>query len=345
MSLIASAIGAVERAPVPDVLTRVGIDLLVGRASRRLRDTADGVEAAFVDAMRHFPVALDTDAANAQHYELPPEFFAHFLGKHRKYSCCIYPAGVNSLDDAELAALRETVAHAGIADGQTILELGCGWGSLSLYLASTFPGAAITSVSNSHSQREFITAEAARRDLRNLTVVTCDMNEFDTPARFDRVVSVEMFEHMSNWRALLERARGWLTDDGRMFLHVFNHRTRSYRFDTADPSDWIAHHFFTGGIMPAFDLPARFPDLFEVEAQWRWSGAEYERTALDWLARFDAARDDIMPILERVYGHDAELWRRRWRLFFLATAGLFGHAGGREWGVGHYLLKPNRRAA
>ncbi|MDB5524994.1 MAG: cyclopropane-fatty-acyl-phospholipid synthase [Rhizobium sp.] len=340
MDMLAFAINAAERAPLPDGLTLAGIDFLVGRTKRKLSVATAETEAVFTTAMKHYPVAIHTDEANAQHYEVPSEFFALVLGPQRKYSSCLYRDASTTLAQAETFALAETVQHADIRDGQAILELGCGWGSLSLYLAEHFPQAKITSVSNSTSQREYIEGQAQERGLTNLTVLTQDMNVFATAETFDRIVSVEMFEHMSNWRILLERARTWLKEDGRMFLHVFTHKDRSYRFDTSDPSDWIAHHFFTGGIMPAFDLPHRFDDLFTVEQQWRWSGTHYRRTALDWLANFDRGIDSVDRILKRVYGADAVLWRRRWRLFFLATAGLFGHENGDVWGVGHYLLSP-----
>lgn len=343
MNLIASTIGAAERAPLPDGVTLAGISWLVERTKRRLEREHAHVrqdEDAFVAAMGDYPVAAHSDAANAQHYELPQAFFGLVLGAQRKYSCCLYPDETTTLDEAEIHALRETCAHAGLLDGQDILELGCGWGSLSLYMAQAYPNARITSVSNSQSQRAYIEGVAARRNLRNLTVITADMNDFATAQRFDRIVSVEMFEHMSNWRALLERARGWLVADGRLFIHVFTHRSRSYRFHHDDPADWIGKYFFTGGIMPAADLAHRFSDLFAVENEWRWSGTHYRRTAMDWLDNFDDNIDRIDPILRSVYGRDAGLWRRRWRLFFLATAGLFGHDGGSEWPIGHYLLKP-----
>jgi cyclopropane-fatty-acyl-phospholipid synthase len=339
MNMLALAINAAERAPLPDSLTLTGIDMLVGRTHRRL-EADDTAEETFAAAMRHYPVAIHTDEANSQHYELPAEFFALVLGPQRKYSSCFYPSKDTSLAAAETYALAETCMHAGIADGQSILELGCGWGSLSLYLAQHYRNARITSVSNSASQRAYIEELARQEGLDNLTVVTADMNVFRPDGHFDRIVSVEMFEHMSNWRLLLERARSWLNEDGRLFLHVFTHRNRSYRFDHADPADWIAQHFFTGGIMPAFDLPHRFADLFAVEAEWRWSGTHYRRTALDWLANFDREIVKVDAILKDVYGPDAALWRRRWRLFFLATAGLFGHRDGEVWGVGHYLLSP-----
>jgi cyclopropane-fatty-acyl-phospholipid synthase len=340
MNMLAFAISAAERAPLTDSMTLAGIDFLCARTKHHLSLISRDAENTFVEAMGSFPVATHTDEANRQHYEVPAEFFSLTLGPQRKYSCCLYPAPHTTLAEAETYALAETVEHAEIEDGNSILELGCGWGSLSLYLAKQFPNSRITSVSNSTSQREYILAMAQKHDLGNLTVITADMNYFTTDRRFDRVISVEMFEHMSNWRTLLERVRGWLNPHGKLFLHVFTHKDRSYRFNHQDPADWIARHFFTGGIMPAHDLPYRFANLLSVEKEWRWSGMHYRRTALDWLANFDREIDRIQPIFAKVYGRDSTLWQRRWRLFFLATAGLFGHDNGHVWGVGHYLLRP-----
>ena len=339
MTAVARAIGLVERTALPDRVTRAGIHALCARTRRRLAGNA-GAERAFAATMMHYPVATHTDDANAQHYELPAAFFGHVLGPARKYSCCYYEDGATSLAEAEQHALAISAERAGLADGQRILELGCGWGSLSLFMARMFPGARITAVSNSNSQRRHIESAAIAGGLTNLRVLTCDMNDFATEERFDRIVSVEMFEHMSNWRTLLERAHGWLERDGAMFVHIFTHRAHSYRFDHANRADWIAQHFFTGGIMPAHGLMAEFGDLFTIDDQWRWNGRNYARTAEDWLARYDRAIDRIRPILAEVYGADARLWERRWRLFFLATAGLFGHATGEEWGVSHYRLRP-----
>lgn len=237
----------------------------------------------------------------------------------------------------------QTAEHAGLEDGQDILELGCGWGSLSLWMAARYPRARVTSVSNSHSQRAYIVGEAERRGLGNLTVLTSDMNDFSTERTFDRVVSVEMFEHMANWRLLLSRARGWLSPEGRAFIHVFSHARTPYRFDHDDPSDWIAQHFFTGGLMPSHGLMHLFPESFSVEREWRWSGDHYRRTAEAWLDNYDVHAEEIGDILRDVYGDQAALWRRRWRLFFLATSGLFGHDGGSAWGVSHYRLAPAPR--
>lgn len=338
MSLAAAALQAFEGAPVPDPLRRAAVGYLVGSAARRMSG-GDPAEAAFAAEMARRPIAEHVEAANDQHYELPAAFFQKVLGPHLKYSSCLFGPG-DDLGAAEARALEETCAHADLADGQDILELGCGWGSLSLWMAAAYPNARITAVSNSASQRAFIEGQAAARGLTNLTVVTCDMNDFEAPGAFDRVVSVEMFEHMSNWRALLTRVRGWLKPQGRAFIHVFTHATTPYRFDVEDRTDWIAQHFFTGGVMPSHDLMRQFGDLFTVEHDWRWSGVHYQKTAEAWLANYDRNAAQIWPVLKQVYGSQARLWSRRWRLFFLATSGLFGHAHGSEWGVSHYRLAP-----
>ncbi len=337
MSALVLAINAFEGAPLPDPVRRAAVRFLVDGARRDLsRSPGDEV---FAREMAEGPIALDVQAANDQHYELPPAFFERILGPRLKYSSCLYPTGRETLAQAEIMALAETCAHADLKDGQDILELGCGWGSLSLWMAEALPNSRILSVSNSAPQRAFIENRARALGLSNLQVVTADMNDFATDRGFDRVVSVEMFEHMTNWGKLLGRVRGWLKPDGRLFLHVFSHRSASYRFDAADPSDWIAQHFFTGGIMPSHGLIRQFEDLFELEDDWRWSGTHYARTADDWLANYDRNADEIGEVLREVYGPQAKLWGRRWRLFFLATAGLFGHAGGFHWGVSHYRLR------
>ena len=337
MSLTQTVTRLAERAPIPDSITRGAIAFFVDRARRELaQGRAD--DAAFVRDMENRPIAVSTAEANAQHYEVPSAFFRLVLGPRLKYSSCLYESPDATLAEGEERALAETCVHAGLADGQRILELGCGWGSLSLWMAAHYPRATIVSVSNSRSQRQEIEARAAAMGLTNLTVITADMNDFQPEGVFDRVVSVEMFEHMSNWRNLLARVATWLAPDGRLFLHVFTHRDRPYRFEADD--DWIARYFFTGGLMPSHGLIRGFGDLFEVEQEWRWSGDHYRRTANHWLANFDANVSEIMPILRATYGDDANLWARRWRLFFLATAGLFGARGGDVWGVSHYRLRP-----
>ena len=343
MSFANVTIRRLQDAPFPDFIARPAIDSLVSEARKRLDREAPHDEAVFARDMAGRAIAEHTAAANEQHYELPPEFFEICLGARLKYSCCLYPAVDTTLDEAEEAALAETCTHAGLADGQRVLELGCGWGSLSLWMAERYPKSRITAVSNSHGQRQHIETQAKARGLTNLTVITCDMNDFTPNAGgggFDRIVSVEMFEHMANWRALLTRGHGWLKPDGRMFIHIFTHRDAPYRFDHTDSGDFIAQHFFTGGVMPSRGLMRQFPDLFRVEQEWTWNGAHYQRTADHWLANMDANGDRVMELMRETYGADAGLWRRRWRRFYLATAGLFGNDGGNTWAVSHYLLKP-----
>lgn len=339
MSVIANAVNRMQDAPFPDFVTRPAIALLVANARRRLVSPPDGVEAAFAQEMAARPVAEFTEAANEQHYELPARFFELCLGPYRKYSSGFFPTATSTLEEAEAEALRQTCEHADILDGQDILELGCGWGSLSLWMAERYPGSRITSVSNSKSQKAEIDAIASRRGLGNLTVITADMNVFQTEQVFDRIVSVEMFEHMANWRALLTRARAWLRPEGRMFIHVFSHVNSPYRFEVSDNSDFIAQHFFTGGIMPSHGLMHQYPDLFEVERDWRWSGTHYQRTADLWLENFDRNEVEIRGLMQSVYGDQASLWMRRWRRFYMATSGLFGDSNGQVWGVSHYRMK------
>ena len=340
MTIIAAAISAAERLPLPDGVLRAGIAALVERTARRLGHVPDGAAASFATAMRGQPIALFPRDANVQHYEVPSAFFEQVLGPQLKYSCCLYPVADTTLAQAEEFALAETALHADLADGQEILELGCGWGSLTLWMAERFPTARITAVSNSAPQRVHIERRAAERGLVNLQVITADMNNFAIARRFDRVVSVEMFEHMSNWPLLLANVHGWLRRDGRLFLHVFSHQATPYSFDHRDSADWIAQHFFTGGIMPSHNLIRHVAEHYRLEGEWRWSGTHYQRTAQDWIARMDDRGEAVDAVLRATYGQDWVLWRRRWRLFFLATAGLFGARDGTEWGVSHYRLRP-----
>ena len=341
------AIAWTERGVVPDLLVRPGIRRLL---AQRLREIQAGSPAdaaalteAFAAAMRHAPVAPLAHKANEQHYELPPEFFGEVLGRRRKYSACWWPAGVRDLDGAEEAALAATCERARLADGQRILELGCGWGSLTLWMAERYPFARITAVSNSHSQRSHIQREAARRGLHNVEVITCDVAAFEPGVRFDRIVSVEMFEHLRNWPEMFRRVAGWLAPGGRFFLHVFAHRAVPYPFEERDASDWMTRHFFAGGMMPSDDLALRFQDDLALLARWRWDGTHYARTAEAWLANMEARRARVWPILEHTYGREAAgLWWMRWRLFFLACAELFGYADGGEWWVSHYLFAARR---
>jgi cyclopropane-fatty-acyl-phospholipid synthase len=339
-----TVIGLVERGYVPDSVVRAGI-------RDRLRKTLAGLpggdceaaiahKKAFVAMMDASPVAEVPDRANEQHYEVPAAFFDAVLGPRRKYSCCWWPDDVTDLAGAEEASLAATAERAGIGDDMDVLELGCGWGAFSLWCAERFPRSRFTAVSNSSSQRAFILGEAERRGITNLTVITADMNQFKAPARYDRIVSLEMFEHMRNWRTLFERVSGWLMDHGRFFMHIFCHREHPYPYEDTGPDDWMSHYFFAGGIMPSDDLPLWFQDHLRLVDRWRWDGRHYERTLNAWLALMDGARQQVWPILEETYGVDqAAIWRQRWRLFFMACAELFGLEKGQEWYVGHYLFE------
>jgi cyclopropane-fatty-acyl-phospholipid synthase len=345
MSAVAqAALGWVEQGLLPDAVIRAGIRRL---CERRLGEiAADDCERAaaaadrLVRAMDGSPMALVPELANEQHYEVPADFFGLVLGPHRKYSSAWWPPGANDLAGAEAAALASTCERAGLADGQDILELGCGWGSLTLWMAGRYPGSRITAVSNSRSQRAWIESEAARRGIANVRVLTADMNGFDAGARFDRVVSVEMFEHMRNWRAMFARVHGWLVPGGRFFMHVFCHRSTPYLFLDRGPSDWMGRHFFSGGMMPSDDLALRFQGALSLLGRWRWDGRHYERTANAWLDNLDARRSTALPVLARCYGEaQAEQWLQRWRIFFMACAELFGFRNGQEWWVSHYLFE------
>ena len=345
MSAAASrAIDWAERGLVPDVVIRSGIRRLLKQRLKEIRaDETEHHAAAmseFIAMMDRSTLAPVPHKANEQHYEVPAEFFGAALGPNRKYSSCFWERGTKTLAAAEVAALKATCERAGLADGQSILELGCGWGSLTLFMAGRYRKARITAVSNSSSQREYITGEAQRRGLSNVQVITRDMNEFTTDERYDRIVSVEMFEHMRNYRRLFERLHDWLIPGGRFFMHIFVHRAVPYEFVDQGAGDWMSRHFFAGGIMPGSDLPLAFQDHLHLVERWHWSGTHYARTANAWLANIDARRADILPVLARTYGAGAaEQWFHRWRMFFMACAELFAYRGGREWLVAHYLFE------
>ncbi len=334
-----SAIELAESGLLPDPMIRAGIRrMLAGRLEEEAGAAAE--RARWREGLALAPLTVHADAANAQHYEVPAALFERMLGPRLKYSSCLWPEGVETLAAAEEAMLSLTAERAGIADGQRILELGCGWGSLCLYLAERFPNARITALSNSASQRAFILARAARIGLANLEVVTADIADFDTTDRFDRVVSVEMFEHVRNHARLMRRIAGWLEPGGALFVHVFAHRRFAYPFEDEGPATWMARHFFTGGLMPSVDLiPSAAGPLTHEETR-LVDGRHYQRTLEAWLANLDAARGAVLPVLADLHGAEAaRLWLQRWRIFLMACAELFGFRGGQEWLVAHYRFR------
>ena len=331
-----------ERGLLPDWLVRIGIRRLL--RDRLRQEHADDPEVS-AERLRTWiarcdasPIAIDTRAANEQHYEVPAAFYEKVLGRHRKYSSGYWHAPTTTLDEAEAAMLELSCQRAELRDGMRVLDLGCGWGSMSLWIARHYPNCRVVGISNSASQRADILARAEAEGLTNVDIVTCDVNDFAAPGRFDRIVSIEMMEHTRNWRLLLERCAGWLAPRGKMFVHVFTHRTVGYPFADEGEDDWMARHFFTGGQMPADAQMLHFQDHLALQAHWRVPGTHYQRTAEAWLQNFDRHRAALRPVLRETYGERAAAMEQLWRVFFLACAELWGYARGTEWFVSHYLL-------
>jgi cyclopropane-fatty-acyl-phospholipid synthase len=332
----ASALRLVDRGLVPDPLIRVGIRKLLRERLESERRNAIPPDA-WIERLRREPVSSEPEAAKAQHYEVPSRFFELVLGPRLKYSSGYWPAGVDTLAASEEAMLGLAASRAGLADGQRILDLGCGWGSIALWMAERFPASEIEALSHSRSQGEWIAREAARRGLPNVRHRLADVGSLELDGGFDRVVSVEMFEHMRNYETLLERISRWLRPDGELFVHIFCHRELAYTFEDSGPDDWMARHFFTGGLMPAYDLLPRFDRHLACQERWLVDGTHYQRTCEAWLANLDRHRPEIEALFERTYGAgQGSTWVERWRVFFLACAELFGFAGGSEWQVAHY---------
>jgi cyclopropane-fatty-acyl-phospholipid synthase len=314
-----------ERIREEEVAARIGFEkYLEGR-------TAD---------LNNSQIAILTEKANEQHYEVPSEFYFKCLGPRLKYSSCYYPKGNESLAQAEEEMLKLYEERAQIVDGMKILELGCGWGSLTLWLAQRFPNSLVTGVSNSHGQREFIENRAREWGLNNVRIITHDINTLEMSEQFDRVVSVEMFEHMRNYRGLFEKISTWMRADAKMFVHVFCHKQFCYPYETEGASNWMGRYFFSGGYMPSVDLFYKFNEHLRINQRWLVDGTHYEKTSRDWLQNLDQAKAEVLPILAKAYGKDnANMWFQRWRVFFLSCAELFGYKEGKEWMLAHYLFE------
>jgi len=327
-----------ESGLIPDLVVRAGIRHLLGkRLAQEQRQPQD--QDALLASLAEGPVAVAQDEANEQHYEVDSRFYQQVLGPHLKYSSALWPRGCDSLGAAEEAMLALTCERAELDNGQEILELGCGWGSLTLWMAAHYPGSRVTAVSNSATQKEWIMARAVERGLDNVRVITADVTVYAPEQPFDRVVSVEMFEHMRNHRELMRRTRDWLKPGGKLFVHVFCHRDLTYLFETEGESNWMGRYFFTGGMMPAYDWLPRCADSLTLQQQWAVNGTHYGRTLEAWLALADRERKALIPLLEECYGSgQGALWLQRWRMFFMACAELFNYGEGEEWFVAHYLF-------
>ncbi|MFG1501254.1 cyclopropane-fatty-acyl-phospholipid synthase family protein [Halobacteriovorax sp. XZX-3] len=331
---------AAERGYIPDPLIRMGIRKLIKQRKDEINKNLEFHKSGIINDFNKSLIAEDVDKANEQHYELPPEFFKLVLGANLKYSSALFDNGITSLDEAESAMLEKYCERAQIFDGMDILELGCGWGSLSLFLARKFPNSKITAISNSNGQREFIEERIKERSLNNLEIKTCDINDFNIENKFDRIVSIEMFEHMRNYNSLFKKVASWLKDDGRLFIHIFCHKDASYFFETQGEDNWMGRYFFTGGVMPSFDLFEKVQDSFKLVEKWKVNGANYQETSEQWFQNMEKKRSEIMKVMANTYGEDqANIWFHRWKIFFASCAELFGYDNGEEWFVGHFLFE------
>lgn len=345
--LLQAGISVMEQGMAPDFAIRVTIRQLLTRRARELSGPPSELarrESAYVNSLRVSPLAVHTEEANRQHYEVPAAFFHLVLGQHKKYSCALFETPDVTLSQAEQAALTETIERAELKDGMEILELGCGWGSLSLEMAKRFPKSRIVAISNSHGQKSYIDELARTRGLKNLTVAVRDIGTFKDVhtefGHFDRIVSVEMFEHLRNYELLFRRINTWLKPNGKLFVHIFTHKSGSYFFDTEGTDNWMGRYFFTGGQMPSQSLLAEFQRDLRLEKQWSWNGAHYSKTSEAWLANLDSGRDQALKILAGTYGEkNALVWLNRWRVFFIACSELFNFRDGEEWFVSHYRFR------
>lgn len=333
-----------EKDILPDFLIRIGIrNLLKARLAEEKKKNLEKQQEhlnQYIDGLKKSPIAINTSDANEQHYEVPTEFYKYVLGKRMKYSGGYWPLDAKTLDESEEAMLKLSCERAELKDGHSVLDLGCGWGSVSLYVAEKYPKCKITAVSNSKTQKEYIDSVAKEKGFKNLTVITRDMNEFTIEEKFDRIISVEMLEHMKNYQKLFAKLSGFLKPDGLFFIHIFTHKDYAYHFEVRDETDWMAKYFFTGGMMPSHNLFLYFQESLSIVNHWVVNGTHYGKTSEAWLSNMDKNKSSIIPILEKTYGKEnVTKWWSYWRIFFLACAELFAYKNGEEWLVSHYLFK------
>ena len=328
---------------LPDLLIRLGVRYLVRKRLKQSYsvdpETRQEKLKEFISALEKQPIAVNTKEANSQHYELPARFFEMVLGQHLKYSCSYFRSKRDTLDDAELNMLDLYVQRSQIRNGDRVLELGCGWGSLTLHLARNFPDCKIIALSNSKTQKDFIGQKMKTENIRNVEIIVEDINDFNIDKKFDRIVSIEMFEHVRNYKKLFKKIYNFLKKDGLLFIHIFSHKEIAYPFEAKDRSDWMSKYFFTGGTMPSSYLLTYFMHPFRVKDHWMVSGKQYYYTSCKWLDNMDKHRSEIIDLFKMVYGQDHKLWYQYWRIFFIAVAGLFGYGDGDQWLINHYLLE------
>ncbi|KMT17897.1 hypothetical protein BVRB_2g034270 [Beta vulgaris subsp. vulgaris] len=337
-------LGALERNLLPDAIIRKLTRLLLASRLRSSYKSSSQLQLShlihFVHSLKEMPIAIQTDTAKSQHYELPTSFFKLVLGKHLKYSCCYFSDKQTNLDDAEKVMLDLYCERSGIEDGHTVLDVGCGWGSLSLYIAQKYSNCKVTGICNSTTQKAHIEDRCRELQLKNVEIIVADISTFEMEGSYDRILSIEMFEHMKNYRDLLKKISNWMKPDGLLFVHYFCHKTFAYHFEDVNDDDWITRYFFTGGTMPAANLLLYFQDDVSIVNHWLVNGKHYAQTSEEWLKRMDRNIAYIRPIMEMTYGKDSAVkWTVYWRTFFIAVAELFGYNNGEEWMVAHFLFK------
>lgn len=338
------AIHQAEQWHIPDFFIKAWIRYLCNQRLKHIQDNGPAYikknQETWVKKLKNSPIALVPEKANEQHYEVPPRLFELVLGKHLKYSSGIWNDGCDTLDQSEQDMLALTIQRAELKDNIDILELWCGWGSLTFYMSKTYPNARIVTVSNSKDQKQYIDNKCKKENITNIKVITCDMNDFSIEQTFDRVVSIEMFEHMRNYQKLLKKIAWFLKKEGKLFVHIFSHASLVYPYEDNGPGDWMAREFFSGGLMPSHTLFKDFQDDLTLIKDWKISGIHYKKTSYAWLEKMDNNKDEVLTLFEETYGKDsALLWFQRWRIFFMACGEMFGMKQGNEWWVSHYLFE------